>query len=185
MADRHIEGTHGRGEGFPILFIASSRIGDAVLASGLIRRLHDEIPNARFTIVAGPLSAPLFADTPNLTRLIVMEKSKGKGHWFKLWSQVRGRNWGLIVDRRGSSIARFLRARRRAIHRTQAGEPVHKVVEAARLLKLVDDPPGPYLFVARRPRPRPKRSWPMVRPDLAVGPSANWWARPGRPSASP
>ena len=45
-------------KGFPILFIASSRIGDAVLASGLIKRLHDEIPNARFTIAAGPLAAP-------------------------------------------------------------------------------------------------------------------------------
>ena len=116
-------------KGFPILFIASSRIGDAVLASGLIKRLHDEIPAARFTIVAGPLSAPLFADTPNLSQLIVMDKTKGGGHWFKLWSRVRGRNWGLIVDRRGSSVARFLRAKRRAIHRTQPGEPVHKVID--------------------------------------------------------
>ncbi|MEI9890725.1 MAG: hypothetical protein WDN45_09160 [Caulobacteraceae bacterium] len=119
-----------------------------MLASGLIKRLHDEIPNARFTIVADPLSAPLFADVPGLAQLIVMEKTKGKGHWFKLWSQVRGRNWGLIVDRRGSSIARFLRAKRRAIHRTIPGEPVHKVIEAARLLKVADDPPGPYLFTS-------------------------------------
>jgi len=49
-------------KGFPILFIASSRIGDAVLASGLIKRLHDDHPDARFTIVAGPVSAALFAD---------------------------------------------------------------------------------------------------------------------------
>src|SRR6201992_342665 len=112
-------------KGFPILCLAASRIGDAVLASGLIKRLHDEIPDARFTIVAGPISAPLFADTPGLERLIVMQKAKGGGHWFKLWSQVRGRNWGLILDRRGSGISRFLRARRRAIHRAQAGAPVH------------------------------------------------------------
>src|SRR5580698_3499625 len=98
---------------FNILYISSSRIGDAVLASGIVKRLHDEHPNARFTIVAGPLSAPLFADIPNRARIIVMEKTKGKGHWFKLWTQVRGRNWGLIVDRRGSSIARFLSAKRR------------------------------------------------------------------------
>src|ERR1700749_2582350 len=135
-------------KGFPILFIASSRIGDAVLASGIIKRLHDEIPNARFTVVAGPLSAPLFADTPNLSQIIVMEKTKGKGHWFKLWTQVRGRNWGLIVDRRGSSIARFLSAKRRAMHRSHPGGPVHKVVEAARLLRLADDPPGPFLFTS-------------------------------------
>ena len=42
--------------GFPILFITATRIGDAVLSSGLIKRLADEIPNARFTIVAGPVA---------------------------------------------------------------------------------------------------------------------------------
>jgi ADP-heptose:LPS heptosyltransferase len=162
-------------KGFPILFISSSRIGDAVLASGLIKRLHDEIPNARFTIVAGPLSAPLFADLPNLQKLIVMEKTKGKGHWFKLWSQVRGRNWSLIVDRRGSSIARFLRAKRRAIHRTLPGEPVHKVVEAARLLKVADDPPGPYLFTSAETEAKADAILGIGGgPILAVAPAANW-----------
>jgi ADP-heptose:LPS heptosyltransferase len=162
-------------KGFPILFIASSRIGDAVLASGLIKRLHDEIPNARFTIAAGPLSAPLFADTPNLERLIVMGKSKRGGHWFKLWSQVRGRNWGLIVDRRGSSVARFLRAKRRAIHRSLPGPPVHKVVEAARLLKLADDPPAPFLFTGLETEARAEALLGhSPGPILAVAPAANW-----------
>ena len=160
---------------FPILFICSSRIGDAVLASGLVKRLHDQNPDARFTIVAGPLSAPLFADTPNLDRIIVMQKTKGKGHWFKLWTQVRGRNWGLIVDRRGSSIARFLRARRRAIHRSLPGEPVHKVIEAARLLKAIDDPPGPYLFTSAQTEARADVILGQgAGPILAVGPAANW-----------
>jgi ADP-heptose:LPS heptosyltransferase len=161
-------------KGFPILFISSSRIGDAVLASGLIKRLHDEIPNARFTIVAGPLSAPLFADLPNLAQIIVMEKTKGKGHWFKLWSQVRGRNWGLIVDRRGSSIARFLRAKRRAIHRSQPGEPVHKVIEAARLLKVAADPPSPYLFTSAATEAKADALLGQGGPILAVAPAANW-----------
>jgi ADP-heptose:LPS heptosyltransferase len=162
-------------KGFPILFIASSRIGDAVLASGLIKRLHDDHPDARFTIVAGPLSAPLFADTPGLERLIVMQKAKGGGHWLKLWSLVRGRNWGLIVDRRGSGIGRFLRARRRAIHRAQNGEPAHKVVEAARLLKLADDPPAPFLFTSERTEARAQALLQHGQgPILALGPAANW-----------
>ena len=43
---------------FPILFITATRIGDAVLSSGLIKRLLDEIPHARFTIAAsGPASS--------------------------------------------------------------------------------------------------------------------------------
>ena len=31
---------------FPILFVTSSRIGDAVLSSGVLKRLHDEIPRS-------------------------------------------------------------------------------------------------------------------------------------------
>jgi ADP-heptose:LPS heptosyltransferase len=161
-------------KGFPILFIASSRIGDAVLASGLIKRLYDEIADARFTIVAGPLSAPLFADTPNLDRLIVMRKTKGGGHWFKLWSQVRGRRWGLIVDRRGSSVARFLWARRRAIHRTRPGEAVHKVIESARLLGAEADPPGPYLFTSAQSEAKADGLLGEGGPILALAPAANW-----------
>jgi ADP-heptose:LPS heptosyltransferase len=162
-------------KGFPILFIASSRIGDAVLASGLIKRLHDEHPGARFTVVAGPVSAPLFADTPGLERLIVMRKAKGGGHWLKLWMQVRGRNWGLIVDRRGSGLARFLMARRKLIHRTRAGEPVHKVVEAARLLDLADDPPAPFLFTSAETEARAAAVLEHGQgPILALGPAANW-----------
>src|SRR5512141_2114117 len=86
-------GSMSRGA-FPILFITSNRIGDAVLSSGLIKRLADEIPNARFTIVAGPVAAPLFEDVPNLDRIILLAKAKGGGHWFDLWRQVRSKRWG-------------------------------------------------------------------------------------------
>jgi ADP-heptose:LPS heptosyltransferase len=160
---------------FPILYISSSRIGDAVLASGLLKRLYDEIPNARFTIVAGPPSAPLYRDLPNLERIIVMEKSKGGGHWFKLWTQVRGRRWGLVLDRRGSSIARFLSAKKRAIHRRVGErEPVHKVIEAARLLGLTDDPPTPYLFTSPATEAKAQGLLGEGGPILAIGPAANW-----------
>ena len=55
---------------FPILFLTSTRIGDAILSSGLLKRLHDEIPQARFTVAAGAPAAPLFRDTPRLDRVI-------------------------------------------------------------------------------------------------------------------
>ena len=165
-------------KGFPILYISSSRIGDAVLASGLLKRLHDEIPNARFTIVAGPPSAPLYRDMPNLDQIIVMEKTKGKGHWLRLWAQVRGRRWGFVLDRRGSSIARFLSAKKRAIHRRSHGESVHKVIEAARLLNLAEDPPAPFLFTSPETEAKAEallgQSIGQGGPILAMGPSANW-----------
>jgi hypothetical protein len=103
---------------FPILFITATRIGDAVLSSGLIKRLHDEVPQASFTIVAGPVAAPLFMEVPNLDEVIVFAKAKDGSHWFDLWRKVRKRRWGLIVDMRGSGGPR-------APHRGRPGPAPH------------------------------------------------------------
>ena len=159
--------------GFPILFITATRIGDAVLSSGLIKRLVDEIPEARFTIVAGPLAAPLFANVPNLERLIVFEKSRTGSHWFDLWRQVRRTRWGLIVDLRGSGLSRFLSTKRRAIHRKSA-EPVHKVLEAARTLRIEDEPAAPHLFTHQDVESYADELTKGQGPILAFAPSANW-----------
>ena len=159
--------------GFPILFITATRIGDAVLSSGLIKRLIDEIPNARFTVVAGPAAAPLFAHVPNLDQVIVFEKSKSGSHWFDLWRRVRHTRWGLIVDLRGSGISRFLSTRRRAIHH-KAGQPIHKVLEAARTLKIDDDPAPPHIFTSPGVETYADELTRGDGPILAMAPAANW-----------
>jgi ADP-heptose:LPS heptosyltransferase len=159
---------------FPILFITSNRIGDAVLSSGLIKRLSDEIPNARFTVVAGPVAAPLFEELPSLDRIITLAKTKNRGHWFDLWREVRGTRWGLVVDLRGSGLSRFISTRRRAIWKKVSGPPVHKVVEAARILKIEDDPAPPYLFTTPETDARAEELTAGFGPILALAPAANW-----------
>ena len=57
-----------------ILFITATRIGDAVLSSGLIAYLAAEYPAARFTVVCGAPAAPVFEAKPRHDRLIVIEK---------------------------------------------------------------------------------------------------------------
>ena len=159
---------------FPILFVTSNRIGDAVLSSGLLKRLSDEIPNARFTVVAGPFAAPLFEEVPTLDRVIVLPKAKGGGHWFELWRQVRRTRWGLVVDLRGSGLSHFVSTRRRAIWRKTAGPPVHKVIEAARILKVEDDPAPPYIFTSPETEARADELTAGFGPILALAPAANW-----------
>jgi ADP-heptose:LPS heptosyltransferase len=159
--------------GFPILFITATRIGDAVLSSGLIQRLADEIPDARFTIVAGPDAAPLFAHVPGLDRVITFEKSKGGGHWISLWRQVRDCRWGLVVDLRGSGISRFLSAKKRAIHH-KSPQPMHKVLEAARVLRIEDEPAPPCIFTGPDVEAYADELTRGKGPILAVAPAANW-----------
>lgn len=159
---------------FPILFITATRIGDAVLSSGLIKRLHDEIPQASFTIVAGPVAAPLFTEVPNLDELIVFAKAKDGSHWFDLWRKVRRERWGLVVDMRGSGISRFLSTKRRAIYRKPSGAPMHKVLEAARVLRIEDDPAPPYIFTSPAIEAYADELTAGDGPILALAPAANW-----------
>ena len=159
---------------FPILFITSNRIGDAVLSSGLVKRLADEIPNARFTIAAGPVAAPLFEEVPALDRIIIVEKARNRAHWFELWQKVRGTRWGLVVDLRGSGLSRFVSTRRRAIWRKSSGPPVHKVIEAARVLKIEDDPAPPYIYVSPETEAHAEELTAGTGPILALAPAANW-----------
>jgi ADP-heptose:LPS heptosyltransferase len=159
---------------FPILFITANRVGDAVLSSGLIKRLADEIPNARFTVVAGPVAAPLFEEVPTLDRIIVLAKTKNRGHWFDLWREVRGTRWGLVVDLRGSGLSRFISTRRRAIWRKVPGSAVHKVIEAARILKIEDDPAPPFIFTTPETEARADELTAGFGPILALAPGANW-----------
>ncbi|HEX2151160.1 MAG TPA: glycosyltransferase family 9 protein, partial [Stellaceae bacterium] len=49
-----------------ILFVTATRIGDAVLSTGLLSHLVERHPGARFTIAAGAPAAPLFATVPGL-----------------------------------------------------------------------------------------------------------------------
>jgi ADP-heptose:LPS heptosyltransferase len=161
---------------FPILFVTSTRIGDAVLSSGLLRKLHDEIPHARFTIAAGPAAAPLFRDVPRLDALIPVEKRGGALHWLDLWGKVRRTRWGLVVDVRGSGLAGMLRAKVRAVYKRppEGGEVEHKVVEMARLLKVADDPPSPHIFVSDETQAEADRRLGEGGPILALAPGANW-----------
>lgn len=159
---------------FPILFITATNIGDAVLASGLIKRLADEIPNARFTIVAGPAAAPLFAHVPELEEVIAFSKARDGSHWIDLWLKVRKKRWGLVVDLRGSGLARLLSAKRRAVLRKTAGEPVHKVVEAARALRIDDDPPAPFIYTSPEVEAYAEDLTGGSGPILAIAPAAKW-----------
>src|SRR5262245_59824935 len=88
-----------------ILFVTATRIGDAVLSTGLLSHLVARHPGARLTIAGGPVAAPLFAAVPRLERIIVVDKRRWGMHWPLLYAQTIGRRWDLVLDLRGSAIA--------------------------------------------------------------------------------
>ena len=93
-----------------ILFITSTRIGDAVLSTGVLAHLIASYPNARITLACGPAAMPLFAAAPKVVKRIEMVKRKWGLHWFDLWRECVTERWGwdMVVDLRGSAIAWLL-----------------------------------------------------------------------------
>jgi ADP-heptose:LPS heptosyltransferase len=155
-----------------LLFITATRIGDAVLSTGLLAHLLDRHAGASVTIACGAPARGLFAAVPGLERIIVLEKKRFAGHWFGLWSTTARRHWDLAVDLRGSLLTSFL-PRRAALVDRGAYPQAHRVVELARLLR-VEPPPAPRLWLAPANRARAAALLPGEAPVLALGPAANW-----------
>jgi lipopolysaccharide heptosyltransferase III len=155
-----------------LLFVTATRIGDAVLSTGLLAYLIERYSGARLTIAAGPVAAPLFEAVPGLERLAVIRKQRWSLHWLPLFSAVASRRWDLVVDLRGSALAWLLRAgERKVMAKGDARE--HRVRQLGRLFDL-DPPPNPCLWTAPHHERAASALVPPSGPVLAIGPAANW-----------
>ena len=159
-----------------ILFITSTRVGDAILSTGLLEHLIGRYPGARVTVACGPAAAPLFEAVPGLERIIVLRKMVCSLHWPGLWAATSGRVWDALVDLRGSPMSYVLAARRRwRIGRARPSE--HRIQQLARVLGLKGDPPPPRLWISGEHEDEARSHIPDGAPVLAVGPTANWRAK--------
>ncbi len=155
-----------------LLFIGPTRIGDAVLASGVLAWMLARWPDARLTVAAGPAAAPLYADVPRLAEIVVLEKRPLGGHWRRLWRKAVGRYWTAIADTRRSAVTWLVPAGRRFV----MGYPragMHKVLQATAMVG-ADAPLEPRVWLGPRPRQAAQDLIAAGAPVLALAPTANW-----------
>ena len=127
-----------------ILFVTSTRIGDAVLSTGLLDHFVRTHPEAQFTIACGPAAAPLFEAVPRLERVIVLQKMPFSLHWLEFLGQTIGSFWDIVVDLRGSAATMALLRKHRYAYYTDRAS-VHRVVKLSEVFKL-DRPAVPKLW---------------------------------------
>ncbi len=154
-----------------ILFITATRIGDAVLSTGLLDHLLRTHPGARVTVACGPVAEGVFARMPGLQRTLIVDKRRFDRHWLELWAQTVTTLWDLAVDLRGSALTLLLPARRRAIMRG-GRRPGHRLLHLAGALNLTE-PPMPVAWTNAADRARAVALLPNA-PVIALGPTANW-----------
>lgn len=159
-----------------ILFITASRIGDAVLSTGLLDYIARTYPEAKVTIACGPLCTSLFEGYPNLERIIPLKKQKYNKHWIGLWQQVIGTKWDMVVDLRNSAVSRLVRAGQRYVFGPHIDKTLHKAEQAAAVMKL-DDVPDLNLWFTAEQVDLARGFIVEGGPVLGVGPTANWLAK--------
>jgi lipopolysaccharide export system permease protein len=155
-----------------ILFITSTRLGDAVLSTGALDALIRQYPEAEITVACGPLVAGLFAPAPGVVRVIPLKKESYGRHWLKLACATAGERWDVIADLRNSALSRLLPARKKYIWGKQA-EGLHKVEQIAAVMG-AKPPPAPRLWFDEAALKDAERLIPEGGPVLAVGPAAGW-----------
>ena len=156
-----------------ILFITSTRIGDAVLSTGLLDYMARTYPQGKVTVACGPLPSSLFEGFPNVEAVWAMKKEKRSGHWVKLWKRAVRTRWDIVVDLRNSAVSRMLWAKKRYIFGPKIDKSLHKVEQAAQVMKL-ESIPAPKLYFTPEQERFADALMNGEGPILGVGPSANW-----------
>jgi heptosyltransferase III len=156
-----------------ILFVTATRIGDAVISTGVLQWLADRHPDARFTIACGRPAAPLFRAFPQLEWLLVVDKQRFSLHWLRLWASCIGTSWDIVVDLRGSGLAWCLLSSQRIVYRRR--DELRHGVQALGALFGIDPPPPPVLWITADDERRAEVAMPSGGAAvLGVGPTANW-----------
>ncbi|NQV43730.1 MAG: glycosyltransferase family 9 protein [Rhodospirillales bacterium] len=156
-----------------ILFITATRVGDAVLSTGLLHYLLQRHPEARVTVACGPAAAGLFEAVPGLERIITLEKKQFSLHWLRLWALSVGCVWDVVVDLRNAPLSYAIPSRK-AWHLGRKNMSDHRVVRIAGALGLQDSPPSPHLWTSDEHQKRARNILAGDGPVLAIGPVANW-----------
>ncbi len=157
-----------------VLFITSSRLGDAVLSTGLLHHIVQNTPEAKITIGCGGLPKSLFDAVPGVTRVIAIEKKSMNRHWISFWKEVVGTRWDMVIDLRDSAVSRLVVAKHRYIFSSHIDKSRHKVEQNAQVMKL-ENPPAPHLWHSEEQNKRAAGfiSDAKVK-TLGIGPTANW-----------
>jgi ADP-heptose:LPS heptosyltransferase len=158
-----------------LLFIGNTRLGDAVMSTGLLNELSSYY-NAKATIVCGKVAAPLFEDCPIVENIIKINKKKYSMHWLEIWKKIRLNRWDIICDLRSTPIIWLVRAKKRIVLNS-SGDKMHRIERLAKL-----NPSGkmpiPKVWISKAALLEAKKYLNNnTGPFIAIGPTANWPAK--------
>ena len=158
-----------------VLFITSTRIGDAVLSTSILNYLKNRFPHCSLYIATGKTAASLFKNFNNIKKIFILEKKFFKIHWLELWSRTFFNKWDIVIDLRGSIISYFLFNKKKYVYKS-INKNIHRLDELAILME-TKYLPLPWIPVLKKDMKKISKDFLKLKNSIAIGASANWPAK--------
>jgi lipopolysaccharide heptosyltransferase III len=159
------------------LFVASNRLGDAVLTTGVLHYLLEQEPEIPITVVCGEIPRDIFESIPGVERVIGVTKRRFSMHWPLVAAELGIFYWHRIVDFR-SCLLGFLPARHRHIWKG-GNSVISKAVANANLIGHAG--PLPAKIIPNADQIAESRKWfgadTKKNKVLAIAPTANFYQK--------
>lgn len=162
-----------------ILVISLSNIGDAVMTTPVLERLHALYPDAVIDIVGDRRSSILFTHCPYSGEIFHKEKKQGWRGLLKLIRELRRTRYDLIVDLRTDGLAYLLRGSRRLVKWGRRPYGPHAVQDLMSIIDRINPEraiPAAKVWLSETERGAASALLEgfAARRLLAIGPGANW-----------
>jgi len=178
-----------------VLIIQTAFIGDVILATPIIEKLHQYYPDAAIDFLVRKGNESLLEGHPKLREVLIWQKKKQKyRHLFQLLREIRSRHYDVIINVHRFAASGFLTARSGAKHKIgfdknpfsffyhkkishQIGDDTHEVARNLRLVEHLTD------SAFMRPALYPSKndvdyvSNYKTRPYICIAPTSVWFTK--------
>ena len=158
-----------------VLFITSTRIGDAVLATSILNYIIKQYPLSSIFLASGNEPVPIYTNYKNVKKIFILKKEVFKIHWLKLWLKTTFIKWDTIIDLRGSIIAHILFTKKKYIYKS-LNKNIHRLDELAFLMR-IKRLSLPSIPLVRDDLSKAKKKLSKLKNIIAIGASSNWSAK--------
>src|SRR5688572_1602040 len=96
---RHVDSTSFDARPLRTLFVRYERIGDMIMATGLIRVLADASSSGKVDVIANPATRPVLDGNPHVGKVFILDRGSWSSY-LRLMRQLRSEHYDVIVDGR-------------------------------------------------------------------------------------
>jgi len=180
------------------LVIQTAFIGDVVLATGILEKLHQFYPDAEIDLLVRKGNEGLFANHPFLHKLLIWDKKKNKyKNLFEILKEIRQRNYEYVINVQRFAATGFLTVfsgahttigfdknpwsflfTKRIKHRISMGEKiVHEIERNNDLIAHITDgkPERPKLYPPQDEYEKVKPY--QQQPYICIAPASVWFTK--------